>query len=281
MSSPEALVARMRALARGEPGEGGSLLPALSEEDLIGLAQETGLGIHDLQVLALRNGIIPARYLRNYRELSLGDQERLLLSHAGLAGLGGLGGHILESLARTGVGRITAADGDHFEESNLNRQLLADGHTLGMAKAEAARRRCAEINPAVEIQAAEEMLHGEGFSSLFRKVDVLFDGLGGVATKRILLECARSLGVPVVTAAVAGWSCVVTTVLPGQSPPPDLFGETGGAEHQLGCLAPAVALAAAIQCSEGVRLLCGYDAALAGRILAVDLSRGSFELFEL
>lgn len=281
MIQSETLLARMQALARDEPCDGGLPLPTLSEEHLSALSRETGQGMRELQILALRHGITPARYLRNFRELTFGDQERLLSSRAGLAGLGGLGGHLLESLVRMGVGTMMVADGDRFEESNLNRQLLSERETLGMAKTEAARRRAAAVNPAVEIQAMSLTLDRQGLRTFFRGADVLFDGLGGVAVKKLLLECARDMGIPVVSAAVAGWSCIVTTVLPGQSAPPDLFGSGGGAELSLGCLAPAIAVAAAVQCSEGVRLLCGRDPALAGKLLAVDLSRGSFEVFEL
>ena len=281
MIQSETLLARMQALTREEPCDGGSPLPTLSEEHLSALSRETGQGMRELQVLALRHGITPARYLRNFRELTSGDQERLLSSRAGLAGLGGLGGHLLESLVRMGVGTIMVADGDRFEESNLNRQLLSERDTLGMAKTEAARRRAAAVNPAVEIQAMSLTLDRQGLRTFFRGADVLFDGLGGVAVKKLLLECARDLGIPVISAAAAGWSCIVTTVLPGQSAPPDLFGSAGGAELSLGCLAPAIAVAAAVQCSEGVRLLCGRKPALAGKLLAVDLSRGSFEVFEL
>lgn len=277
----EAILARIRSLAREEACAGGPPLQAVSEEHLTALSRETGHGIRELQILALRHGITPARYLRNGRELSLADQERLLSSRAGLAGLGGLGGHLLESLARMGVGTILVADGDRFEESNLNRQLLSERDTLGMAKTEAAGRRAAAINPAVEIRATSQNLDREGFRTLFREVGVVFDGLGGVAVKKLLLECARDMGVPLVTAAVAGWSCIVATVLPGQPAPPDLFGKEGGAERRLGCLAPAIALAAAVQCSEGALILCGKDPSLAGRMLAVDLARGSFEIFEL
>ncbi len=281
MTQSETLLARMRALAREEACAGGPPLPTLSEEHLSTLSRETGQGMRDLQILALRHGMTPARYLRNHREISFGDQERLLSSRVGLAGLGGLGGHLLESLARMGVGAILAADGDRFEESNLNRQLLSERATLGMAKTRAAKRRAEAINPAVDVQVMSTTLDRVGLCTFFRGVEVLFDGLGGVTMKKLLLECARDMGVPLVTAAVAGWSCIVTTVLPGRSVPPDLFGTEGGAEKELGCLAPAIAVAASVQCSEGVRILCGKDAALAGRMLAVDLARGSFEVLEL
>jgi molybdopterin-synthase adenylyltransferase len=275
------LLARMRAMAREESCEGGPPLPTLSEGQLADLASEFGTDLRRVQMLALDHGITPARYLRNYRQLSLGDQKRLLSSRVALVGLGGLGGHLLEWLARMGVGRIDAVDGDRFEECNLNRQLLCREQTLGMAKSEAARLRALEVNPAVEVETVQLMLDERGFASLVGQSDLVFDALGGVRVKRMLLDAARTAGVPVVTAAVAGWTCMITTVLPGRSTLPDLYGDSGGAEVRLGCLAPVIGMAAAAQCSEGIRVLCGKGASLSGRMLVADLSRASFELFEI
>jgi molybdopterin-synthase adenylyltransferase len=277
----ESTLEAMRAMAREESCEGGPPFLTLSEEQLLGLSVESGLSLRELQLLALGHGMTPARYLRNYRGISPVDQQRLLMASVGLAGLGGLGGHLLETLVRLGVGKIMAADGDRFDECNLNRQLLSSLETMGMAKTEAARRRAAAINPAVELETAALMLDRKGFCTFLGGVDLIFDGLGGVAVKKMLLDCGREMGVPVVTAAIAGWSVIVTTVLPGRPAPPDLFGRSGGAEQSLGCLAPAIALAAAVQCGEGVLILCGREATLAGKLLAVDLSQGSFELYEL
>jgi molybdopterin-synthase adenylyltransferase len=277
----ERLLTAMRAMAREESCEGGPPLPTLSEKQLVDLASESGIGLRQVQMLALDNGITPARYLRNYRQLSLADQKKLLSSRVALVGLGGLGGHLLEWLARMGVGRIDAVDGDRFEECNLNRQLLCSERTMGMSKSEAARLRAVEINPAVEIEAVPMMLDERGFSSLVERSDLVFDALGGVRVKRMLLGAALNAGVPVVTAAVAGWTCMVTTVLPGHTPFPDLFGESEGAEVRLGCLAPVIGMAAAAQCSEGIRVLCGKGASLSGRMLVADLAQASFELFEI
>ena len=90
---------------------------------------------------ALELGICPERYLRNLDAYSLAEQLRLLKSHAALVGLGGLGGYVLELLARAGVGSIRAADGDEFVPSNLNRQLYATRRTLCGYKAAAAAAR--------------------------------------------------------------------------------------------------------------------------------------------
>ena len=89
------------------------------------------------------------RYARNRRSLTTDEIARLHDARVLVAGCGGLGGHVIECLARTGVGAIVVIDCDAFEETNLNRQLLAAEDTLGTSKARAARERIARVNPVV------------------------------------------------------------------------------------------------------------------------------------
>lgn len=89
------------------------------------------------------------RYARNLRSLTTDEIARLHDARVLVAGCGGLGGHVIECLARTGVGAIVVIDCDAFEETNLNRQLLATEDTLGTSKARAARERIARVNPVV------------------------------------------------------------------------------------------------------------------------------------
>lgn len=93
------------------------------------------------------------RYSRNLPALSRQEQELLHKKRVLVAGCGGLGGYITENLLRLGIGHITAVDGDSFDVSNLNRQLLATEATIGKSKAEAAKERAALVNPSVEFMA--------------------------------------------------------------------------------------------------------------------------------
>jgi len=239
-----------------------------------------------LEAEALDRGEIPERYRRNMASLDAAAQARLLRSRVVLAGLGGLGGLVLESLARAGVGRITGCDGDRFEASNANRQLLAVTDTLGRSKAGAARERVAAVNPSVEFRAVDRFLDRDGFLELLRDADLAVDALGGL-DDRPALECAAAeAGVPMVSAVVAGWSGAVATVLPGRAGPGSLL--AGGAAHAgmspediLGTPGPTVHLAASLQCAEALRLLAGQPPALAGKILFFDLADMTFETVTL
>ena len=101
------------------------------------------------------------RYSRNVPAISAEEQAALAEKRVLIAGCGGLGGNLLEHLARLGVGHITAVDGDVFEASNLNRQLLSTPALLGYGKAAAARQRAGQVNPAVSVTAAAEFLTEE------------------------------------------------------------------------------------------------------------------------
>lgn len=266
--------------AHEEQCDGAAPLLTLSGEQVARFAGELGLSLRETEIRVLQEGIVPRRYMRNFKGFDHQNQIALLSSRVALIGLGGLGGNILEILARMGVGRIRAADGDHFEECNANRQLLCTATTLGRGKAASAWERAGLINPAVELESLPFMLDRTGLISALEGVDLVVDALGGIAVKKLLLQCAKERNIPVITAAVAGWTCFVTTVLPGD-PDPYEFMDGGGAELQLGCLAPAITGAAAAQCAEAVRILTGGNPALRGRLLAMDFLEMSFERLDL
>ncbi len=95
----------------------------------------------EIEVLALREKIIPERYHRNLGVFSPAEQIKLIRSKVTIIGLGGLGGTILELLARVGIGELVVVDKDIIGESNLNRQILSRETNLGEEKIKAALER--------------------------------------------------------------------------------------------------------------------------------------------
>lgn len=253
-------------------------------------ARTLGLSLRQTEIAALNRGLIPERYLRNFATLDHPAQARLLETRVALIGLGGLGGPILEGLARLGFGRIAAADHDVFEPTNLNRQSLAVEASLGRPKALAAQERLAQVNPAVELTASQLYVEPEAFAAFFSGADVAVDALGGLACRAAAERGAAQAGVPLVTAAVAGWTAMAATVLPGGTGPAALFnpdgGSTGGAgaEDALGCLAPAIHVATGLVLAECVRLALGQPPRLGGpdgRMAVVDLDGLTLDRFSL
>ena len=98
-----------------------------------------GTSLLDVEKAALEQDILPERYVRNHSLLSLNDQYTLLCSKVFVVGLGGLGGHVVELLARLGVGTIVGADGDFFEPTNLNRTIECHARYVGREESQMCR----------------------------------------------------------------------------------------------------------------------------------------------
>ncbi len=254
---PSGMQGEQHAEAVPAPQADGPVRRIITMEALNALGARHGWTVRQLERQALRSGVMPERYVRNAHHLDCAQQLRLLEAHVLLVGLGGLGGYVLELLARMGVGTITGADGDAFVPSNLNRQLLSDESRLHVPKAQAAADRVAAINGAVTFIPLCEYLSGEHMRALCRGKTLVVDALGGLQHRLELQQAAAQAGVPMVTAAVGGLSGYVAVVMPGETGPAELLGTGGAAEDVLGTPAPVVACAAALQCAEVMRLITG------------------------
>lgn len=250
------------------------------------LAGELGVGLRHVERKALELGIIPERYTRNMTTLSPEDQQHLLACTVCVVGVGGLGGSVAEILARIGVGCLRLVDGDHFEDSNLNRQRFADSASLGKSKVAVARVQMAAINPAVEVVALTERLTADNGPAILGDADIAVDCLDTLQARRDLQAACRNAQIPMVSAAVAGVSGQLTVVYPEDKGLAALYGdlETApdrGAETTLGNLPFAVTMLASLECSEAVKVLLGRGPTLRGRLLLFDLGEPVFEVIDL
>ncbi|BDQ32912.1 HesA/MoeB/ThiF family protein [Pseudodesulfovibrio portus] len=249
----------------------------LSMDAVRKLARQHGVSGRIVEIEALKQGVSPLRYLRNQQAISGSEQIRLLESRVGQVGLGGLGGTLLEQFLRAGVGTVRCADGDAFEESNLNRQALSSPDNLGQTKADAARERAMAINPSVDMEPVETFLTPDTLPEFLNGCDVAVDALGGLETRLHLQQAAAEAGLPLVTGALAGWSGYVGVVMPGDTGPADIMGRDNGAEETLGCPAPSVAFFASLMATETLKLITIGRSPLAGKMLVVDMQTMTFE----
>ena len=259
---------------------------SLSVQHVLELSRRSGLSCRETEIAALENDVVPERYARNMRTFSLADQATLLKAHAGVVGLGGLGGTVTEILARMGVGRLTLIDGDRFEDSNLNRQLLSSIALLGHPKSEAARQRVDQINPSVHCSGPAEFLSPENADDWLASCDVVVDCLDNLPARFMVEDACRRLRRPMVSAAVAGASGHVTTIFPGDRGLRLVYGEPQdlppkGAETSLGTVPFSVTFLAALECAEVAKILLGKGSPLRGKLLLADLMDGMVEVITL
>jgi molybdopterin/thiamine biosynthesis adenylyltransferase len=244
-------------------------------------AERTGLPLAAVERFALEEGLVPERYERNLGTVGAEGQLKLLDSSAAVVGLGGLGGCVLESIARLGVGHILGFDPDRFAESNLNRQVLSEVGNLGSPKTEAAAKRVASINPAVEFSGRAvpfEQLDDRALGNC----SAVFDCLDSIAARRALAEkCARA-GVPLVHGAIAGWSGQVAVCPPGSDVVEKLYGRAErGAEERLGTPPFTAAVAANLMVSLAVPLLLDWPEAAREKVRFFDLRHQEWQSVEL
>ena len=137
----------------------------------------------------------------------LGDaaMDRLKRARVAVFGVGGVGGHVVEALTRSGVGALDLIDSDRVELSNLNRQIIATRDTLGMLKVNAAKARVLSINPDCQVQTHPIFFLPETADQFdFTQYDYVVDAIDTVAGKLQLIEAAKAAGVPVISSMGAG-----------------------------------------------------------------------------
>ena len=194
-----------------------------------------------------------------------------------IAGLGGLGGYLLEHMLRLGPGFIRAADGDVFDETNLDRQLLSAPSQLGRPKAEAAAERAKLVAPGLDFEAVSEFLDGENCLRLLRGCALALDGLDNAESRLVLERGCAEVGIPLVHGAASGLCFEAGVVPPGSGMLARLYPPGRQAMDRM-ARGPAVAACAAIQCAQAEQILRGERPTLWGKLLTADLAGPSFDI---
>lgn len=248
-------------------------------------ARESGLSPAEVEIWCLEENIVPEKYERSMGTLGPGGQAKLLRSHFAVAGCGGLGGLVIDLLARSGVGTLSLADGDHFTESNLNRQILCDTETLGMPKVHVAAGHVSRVNPSVRVRAMEVYLDSRTLPSFLEGVEIAIDALDNNSSRRLLFAGCRERNIPVIHGAIGGFWGQVQAIRPGDRTLLDLDSEEDvpdrGIEVQTGNPPFTPALIASLQVSEALRLFLGLGDVPSGSIRWIDLKNGEFSTLPL
>lgn len=145
------------------------------------------------------------RFSRSRALLGKEAMETLAASRVAVFGLGGVGGHCAEALARAGIGALDLFDGDSIALSNCNRQMFATEQTLGMRKVQAAKERIALLSPRCRVTAHDLFVLPETVGAIdFSAFGYVVDAIDTVSGKLAILEHARLAGIPAISAMGAG-----------------------------------------------------------------------------
>ena len=249
----------------------GDLLPFSAQQEA---AARFSLHLAEVEEMALAHNLLPARYQRNRTMISIQQQLFLLRGKVAVMGCGGLGGFIIEELARLGVGQITVVDPDVFKEHNLNRQLLCTREALGSKKVDAAVRRVAAINPAVRVQPFALAFDQKSSAEILQGVMVAADALDSIGVRLELAAVCHKRHIPLVHGAIAGWSGHVAVQYPGEDILQHLYAAKRtdhGVERRLGNPSFTPAFIASLEVAEIVKILLGTEPQRPRSYLAVDL----------
>ena len=131
--------------------------------------------------------------------------DRIASCHIAVFGIGGVGGYVVEALARSGVGALDLIDSDKVAPSNLNRQIIATRSTIGRFKVDVAAERIADINPECKVRTFKTFFLPETADQFdFSEYDYVVDAIDTVTGKLALIEKAKAAGVPIISSMGAG-----------------------------------------------------------------------------
>ena len=219
------------------------------------------------------------RYARHIVLHEIGGPGQAALKRARVLviGAGGLGSPVLLYLGTAGVGRLTIADHDTVDLTNLQRQIAHDTGSIGLPKVASARRRLQLINPQTRVDAIEERVAGERLEQLVSSADVVIDATDNFATRHAINRACVKFRKPLVSGAGIRFDGQIAVFDLRREDSPCyhcLFPEQGEVEEMrcavMGVFAPLVGIVGSVQAAEALKLIIGIGESLSGRLLLLD-----------
>ncbi|MBX2824685.1 MAG: molybdopterin-synthase adenylyltransferase MoeB [Gammaproteobacteria bacterium] len=218
------------------------------------------------------------RYSRhiNLPQMGQDGQQKLVDSHALIVGMGGLGSPVALYLASSGVGKLTLADFDQVELSNLQRQIAHTTDRIGELKTHSARTACLQLNPGLEIDTIDYALDEDDLDAIVARVDIVIEGSDNFPTRfAVNAACVRNRK-PLVSGASIRFDGQITVFRADLADSPCyrcLYSDTGqeGDTCALtGVLAPMVGMVGCMQAIETIKVLAGFGRTLESRLVLLD-----------
>ncbi|MFN0099950.1 MAG: molybdopterin-synthase adenylyltransferase MoeB [Gemmatimonadaceae bacterium] len=219
------------------------------------------------------------RYARHVvlPRVGVAGQERLRAASVLIIGLGGLGSPAALYLAAAGVGRLGLLDADTVSVHNLQRQVIHDTASVGLAKTQSARARVEALNPHVRVETWQTMLTRENARGIVSDYDVVLDGTDSFATRYLINDACVLEQRPLVQASVHRFEGQLSVFATASGPcyrclhpePPPAGSVPNCAEG--GVLGVLPGLLGTLQATEALKLILGIGTSMAGRLLHVDV----------
>jgi molybdopterin-synthase adenylyltransferase len=219
------------------------------------------------------------RYSRHIllNEFGVEAQEKCAGSHALVIGAGGLGAAALMYLASAGVGRVTVADGDVVDLTNLQRQIIHREKNIGVNKAVSAVEAMRNVNSRIEVIAVTTRLSSVDLMQQIASADVVLDCTDNFATRHAINRACVAHMKPLVSGAAIRFDGQITSFdlrVPDGACYQCLFPDSPDAEEErcavMGVFAPLVGVIGAMQAAEALRLITGIGTPLTGRLQMLD-----------
>lgn len=208
-----------------------------------------------------------------FRDVILNPEELKVLEQKKIAviGCGGLGGYVLEMLARFGIGKIVVVDDDVFDAENINVQIAARYASLGEYKVNEAVLWIKQINPFIYVKGVVGRINKDNANKILKGVDMVFDCVDNVETKFILQAACEKIGIPLIHGAVEGWKGQVSTILPKDRTLDSIYKNDAKKIQKLDRPAYIPAVVASYQVSECIKFFLNKGEMLRDRVMHIDM----------
>ncbi|MBL1294288.1 MAG: molybdopterin-synthase adenylyltransferase MoeB [Thiotrichales bacterium] len=211
-------------------------------------------------------------------DIDISGQEKLLSAHVLIVGLGGLGSPVAMYLAGAGIGRITLADFDVVDITNLHRQIAHGTEDIGTNKAHSAKATLNNINPDIEIDCIDNHIDENALLQhvLNQAVDVIVDATDNFTSRHAINRISIASNIPLVSGAAIRMEGQISVFDPRDASNPCyacLYSEDGDNNEtcsQAGVIGPAVGAIASLQAMETIKLIANFGQTLVGRVQLFD-----------
>jgi adenylyltransferase/sulfurtransferase len=218
------------------------------------------------------------RYSRHITLPAIGEagQQRLLDSHVLIVGLGGLGSPVAMYLAGAGVGKLTLADFDTVEISNLQRQIAHSTERVGELKTHSARAACHAINPDIEIDVIDFAMEANELEGIIPHCSAVVECSDNFPTRFAVNASCVQHKIPLITGAAIRFDGQITVIRPDRPDSPCyrcLYTEGSDTAESCaltGVLGPVVGMIGCVQAIETIKVLCNVGEDLCGRLVLFD-----------